>query len=81
MFSENWVFNTPHGSFASAPDGLQPDLLTGGNLDRPFLPDVFDWLKQKAEISRKAFAARVKTLPIEGALSATGEENRPYETI
>jgi hypothetical protein len=45
-------------------------------LDKSIWPDLFQWLKEKAEQFHSAFSARIKALPIEDAMAAAaGEES------
>lgn len=39
-------------------------------LDKPIWPDLFQWLKDKAEQFHSAFSGRIKALPIEDAMAA-----------
>jgi len=43
-------------------------------LDRSIWPDLFKWLRQNAEAFQKAFAPRIKALPMEEAMAAPAEE-------
>ena len=43
-------------------------------MDRAIWPDLFEWLRQKAELFQKTFAPRIKALPMEDAVVAAAAE-------